>query len=500
MRRTTSLRVLLAAALLATGVPPLAAAGRGASPSSGQLLYAWTQLAPGGTAFPGATVPLARAILAGQGQGCPVLVLTTSDGNSQPAMVQRPNPLPGKGNYPITVCEAPAVVPGFVVLRATVFGRALPLPPASTAPARIAVVGDTGCRKNDNQQPCNNEDVWPFGNIAKEIARKRDATLVVHVGDYRYRKDDKPCDSSCAPPLWDNWDSWEKDFFKPAEPLLAAAPWVMVRGNHEDCNLADKGNGRGWFYLLDPSSPALGSPTPACNADPERPTYTTPYALDVVAAGQPLRLIVLDSADAPDEGATPCPSPEDPKNAVCVYTFFFHNIRELAQAAAGPSWLLSHRPLWAVKKAKKCDKPPEVINQTLQLASGNQLPSQVELLVAGHYHVFESMSWPAAASRPPLVVAGMSGVNVSNGPRSGSKGTFAVEAAGAQAQVGFWSEHAYLMMRRDGPAKPWDPRLYSIDESGHESCRWSGSTFDCGFKPAKPCDPSSADGDDGKGG
>src|SRR5580693_3599603 len=43
------------------------------------------------------------------------------------------------------------------------------------------------------------------------------------------------------------WDSWNADFFEPAVPLLAAAPWIMVRGNHEDCSRA----GEGWFRFMD---------------------------------------------------------------------------------------------------------------------------------------------------------------------------------------------------------------------------------------------------------
>ena len=61
-------------------------------------------------------------------------------------------------------------------------------------------------------------------------------------------------------PYGDNWAVWQKDFFNPAAPLLAAAPWVLVRGNHELC---DRG-GHGWFRLLDPH------PTPIDCTRPRR--------------------------------------------------------------------------------------------------------------------------------------------------------------------------------------------------------------------------------------
>lgn len=470
----------------------------GAAPSASKahasgVLYAWTQLVPGGTAFPGATVPLGRAVLTGQATACPSVTLTTEQGPSTIAMQPRTNPLPGKGNYPIVVCEAPLLAPGGMPVTAAHIGDLeLPLPSADAA--RIAVIGDTGCRDNKNQKPCKDEKVWPFEELAREIAKKREPTLVVHVGDFRYRQDTKPCDGAdCAAPTWDNWESWEKDFFAPAAKLLVAAPWVMVRGNHEDCTVTQEshdGNGRGFFYLLDSGSVALGTPMPVCG-DPSKPTYTPPFAVDVaVGGGDSLRLIVFDSADADDETASPCGA--DPTNPVCVYAGQFATVRELAAAHQGPSWLVSHRPIWALKKAK-CGKQPEVINATLQLAAANQLPG-IELAVAGHYHLFESLSWAASAGRPALVVTGMGGVAISNGPRSAEKASLTETVAGVTTDVDWWAEHGYLLMRRDSAAHAWEPRLYPALGSGHHDCTFTGSTFDCGFKAAPPCPIGSAPG------
>ena len=53
----------------------------------------------------------------------------------------------------------------------------------------------------------------------------------------------------CAGSPWgDNWTTWQADFFTPAAPLLAAAPIVLVRGNHEDCDRA----GPGFLLLMGP--------------------------------------------------------------------------------------------------------------------------------------------------------------------------------------------------------------------------------------------------------
>ncbi len=64
-----------------------------------------------------------------------------------------------------------------------------------------------------------------------------------------YREDECPAgNTGCAgSPSGYGWAPWNADFFAPAAPLFAAAPWVMVRGNHEDCSRA----GEGWFRFLD---------------------------------------------------------------------------------------------------------------------------------------------------------------------------------------------------------------------------------------------------------
>jgi hypothetical protein len=248
----------------------------GAGHSLGDILHAWTQVVPGGAQYGGKTVGLARVVVAGQGQACPTIQLANLPAV---AMTARPNPIPGSASYPITVCEHPLVLPdGRPATRAQVADRLLPLP--GTTPARIAMIGDTGCKKDGELQ-------WPFERIARTVARRQSPTLVVHVGDYRHRKTD-------------TWEGWEDGFFKPAEELLQVAPWLMVRG-HEDCDLTGgDGNGRGWLYLLDPSSTLLGtSPLPACSADPKTPT---PHAVDVpLGGGDSQRLVVLDSG-YPDNG------------------------------------------------------------------------------------------------------------------------------------------------------------------------------------------------------
>jgi hypothetical protein len=155
------------------------------------------------------------------------------------------------------------------------------LPKFVSDPKRILVIGDTGCRLKDSLvQPCNDPQQWPFPAIAREAADLK-PDLVIHVGDYLYRENACPAnDAGCqGSPFGDNWPTWAADFFTPAQPLLAAAPWVFVRGNHEDCQRA----GPGWTRLL---APAPYNPANIC-AD-----HTPPYSVPL----KDMTLVVLDNA------------------------------------------------------------------------------------------------------------------------------------------------------------------------------------------------------------
>jgi hypothetical protein len=260
---------------------------------------------------------------------------------------------------------------------ASVEGAALPLP--ATDPQTILVLGDTGCRiKLVWTQACNDPAQWPFAKNAASAAALKPA-LVIHVGDYHYRE--SPCPpgiSGCAgSPYGDNWAAWNADFFAPAAPLLAAAPWVMVRGNHEDCQRA----GKGWNRLI---GPGPYDPAKPC------PDHQPPYAVSLGAE----RLIVLDSAIAPDPLA-------DPR----IVPIYRKDFAEVARLADRPSWLVTHRPIWGIVGQAAA----RVVggNATMIQASGRKLPPQVGLQLAGHIHVLQVTNF--ANGLPPQIIAGHGG-------------------------------------------------------------------------------------------
>ena len=246
--------------------------------------YRWVELGPEGTA-------LARAVIA-QGESCPAIQL---DGDTQAMTLRSENPPPGFEE--VQACEA--VIPSGTT-SASIGEQALALPAAS--PQKIVVVGDTGCRvKGDDVQNCDGADVdslgpaWNFAQVAAAIDAV-EPDLIIHVGDYHYREYGtcgERCDQST---IGYTWTSWKADFFDPAQALLPEAPWVFIRGNHEDCG-TDTTSARawkGWFYFLDPH---------ALPADPwtwqNCQTYTDPYRVPAGAQN----ILVMDTSEIPDDYA-----------------------------------------------------------------------------------------------------------------------------------------------------------------------------------------------------
>ncbi|UYN93958.1 MAG: metallophosphoesterase [Enhydrobacter sp.] len=196
---------------------------------------AWTQFGHGDDP------ELIARVLIGPDGSCPTI---TVDGITAP-MRERADP---RAAIFGRMCEERRPLGATMRLRIASGGHVLLDQSISRDPARIAVLGDTGCRVTYyKQQACTDPREWPFARIA-DAASARDPGLIVHVGDYYYRE--APClgdSKECAPGLYgDRGETWRAEFFAPARNLLPKAPWVFVRGNHEDC---ERG-GFGWTYYF----------------------------------------------------------------------------------------------------------------------------------------------------------------------------------------------------------------------------------------------------------
>ena len=307
-----------------------------------------------------------------------------------------------KGNQPLDFSQVISCQSDIAkdVQTASINGTKLKL--LKPLPQRIAVIGDTGCRmKKGDFQNCNDTagfgPAWAFAAVAKAVANEN-PDLIIHLGDYHYRE--TPCpigNKGCAGPWGYNWGSWEADFFKPATPLLNAAPWVFSRGNHEDCNRAYKG----WFYLLDPNQ-LPQDPWQKC------PDFTPTYRVDL----GDFSLIQMDSATLPNSASTDI-------NPVTVkqYGKLFNEVNQLATQSDN-NWLLTHRPVWAISsyydwrnKRNKIGLTDRTMQASLAHSQLGSLADSVKLLLGGHIHNFEALSF--TDGRPPLMVIGDGGTKLS---------------------------------------------------------------------------------------
>lgn len=465
--RSTALRIVFAAAaalLLACSRATLPApdsndASSETSNGASAVLSAYVIFA---TDSEGATIARARVIVEEASPGCPSLI-----GTEIPISMERRNNPHG---FAVAVCDAE--IPLEAVL--TVDWTGARLPAAGRDPQSIQVFGDTGCEPKD----CATGAASPFAAIAAAAAAAA-PDLVIHVGDYNYRGtggfdygpdqireydagDDARKDPLCQlqstyvsrnagySDRRDAWDDWRLDFFDPAAPLLAAAPLVVARGNHELCSRS----GPGWFYFLDPSPAGkaqLHCPPQGDDATPPtaagRFIMRPPYTLDLGS----LRLAVLDTANACDGHAPPITT-----DVITVQlTHLFADI----PADGPPTWLVAHRPFFGVWGSGAHQVTGSVALQSAFSEASSQPPPGLELILSGHMHQFLSATFAGPSLRPPQLIIGDSGVSLMTPEPTGP---FDATIAGEAANVLALAYHGYLAMtmRANGA---WTGKLMDPD-------------------------------------
>ena len=335
---------------------------------------------------------------------------------------------------------------------ATVVGQAVPAPRKDIR--RIVLIADTGCRMKASEnafQACNDKVLWPFADVARSAAALK-PDLVVHVGDIHYRE--SPCpdgNKACAGSPWGyGFDAWQADLFTPAAPLLAAAPWVFVRGNHESCFRA----GQGWFRFIDaaPRTVERTCDSPVLDAVAD---FSEPYTVSV---GHGNQFIIFDSSKSSGKAY----AVTDP--AYRNYVSQMQKVATLADAAQH-SFFLSHHPLLAFAPGKKNAEAKAGGSQGLQSALSSLhpqrlFPDKVSVLMHGHIHLFEAISFSSA--HPASLVLGNSGsANEGRAPSHIATGTEAFPGAlvddyAARSDYGF----ATLDKVDDGNASHWQLTEY----------------------------------------
>ena len=322
------------------------------------------------------------------------------------------------------------------------------LPAHFSSPQRIVVLGDTGCRiKPPAVQNCNDSTSWPFAQIAQAAASLH-PDLVIHVGDYVYRESACPADNTgCAGSPWgDNWNTWAADFFTPAAPLLEAAPWVIVRGNHEVCARA----GAGFLRLLGATSL---DPSATCT------DHMAPYAIQAGSTN----LVIFDDSGAPDTSLERSLLPA-----------LQSDFASLGTIAPKPQWLIMHRPVFGLVTGPL--NVPVGGNLTMITAAGDfHSLESVELLLSGHIHTFEAINY--ASRVPPQILAGHGGDKLDPTPADlrGAvfQGTSGVVVKDGLSVGGF----GFLLMTK--AAAGWKIDLYKVDGSVEGHCQFSEGRVDC---------------------
>ncbi len=368
--------------------------------------------------------------------------------------------------FPLAVCEAP-LPPG--ARRASVNGTPLPLPRRTVR--RIVVIGDTGCRikaADHAAQACNDPAAFPFGRIAARAAAEH-PDLVVHVGDYLYRENACPdathgCDDS---PWGYGWDAWQADFFAPAAPLLAAAPWAVVRGNHESCARA----GQGWWRFLDGHAAAGRSCDVAANDATD--DWAPPFA---VALGGGAQLVVLDLSVAPNKRL----AADDWRTAAFERSFTV--LAGLATRARF-TFAADHQPILGFSATAKAG--------VSQLVGGNvgiqsvwgahgprQLPPGVDVLLSGHYHLWQQVGF--SGDVPSQFITGFSGTLEDVVPLPESLPAAAAPAPRVTvASFASWVDGFGYMVLDRVTATRWQATVHAADGRTVDRCTIRGERSHC---------------------
>jgi hypothetical protein len=453
-----------------------------------QVESAWVEIGSGNTV-------IARALTAaappdGGANPCPSITLNGGSPQQMNLRAAATTSLPVRTTivtpnkpslFPISSCEL--TLPAGTT-SAVVAGQSLPLPKPN--PQKIVVLGDTGCRLQvgNGFQNCNDPTQYPFATIAA-LAAAQQPDLVLHVGDYQYRETECPAGMSsangCGGSPWGyGWDSWEADFFAPGAPLLAAAPWVMVRGNHEMCNRA----GQGWYRFLDTNAfdPAVKNCNAASNdALATGGNYNNPYLVSINSSTQ---LLVFDSANGPKSVQSPTSVP---------YMTYQSQLQAAGALVATPpagvsfTWWANHHPILGYATATPPAMPATPLPGLTPIMNAvfpnTYFPPTVNLALHGHTHDFQAINFaPGMASgggtftNAATLVSGNAGdlldvalpwpINPAvPGVTVASEGD-----AGTGTAMANSAAFGYMVLQYQSSSNTWVATEYRVDNSVRDTC------------------------------
>ena len=437
------------------------------------------------------------------GIGCPQVTITTRKGRtvSRKMSMRVPGATTGAAFASLRACQANIPMLSDGIRNARVGGVTVPSKLPATF-SKIAMLGDTGCRVDDDADPADIDvqdcskstgtspsDYWPLAANARSIAREK-PDLTIFTGDFFYREDPCPtgyelkCGGS-PPPIasyqFNDTDyGWMADVFIPMAPMLRAAPILAVRGNHEQC---DRG-GNGWFLFFEVStslSPAACAP--GVIGGPTTKNISPSWSFDApIRNGRTLRIVAVDSAYGRNFDIT---------DWVPTQRLAYESAAELSRPAKGrESWLLTHRPMFGLEPVEEAVPGLLPWTSTDQAAASFGLTSNYQLMVASHVHVAQVVKIPG---QPPQMVVGNGGSK----PDIGDQSSYARPAYGPLSKADGtplspdyqpypnssydWTavKYGYVIATPSRQAKQWSMTHKDSTGKSFATCSLSGRQMTC---------------------
>ncbi len=189
-------------------------------------------------------------------------------------------------------------------------------------------------------------------------------------------------------------------------------------------------------------------------------TFEEPYAVKL----SNLTLAVVDVSKAKEEEA----NTEQAQTYRAQYA-------SLATMTSGETWLLQHRPIWSPGAELGGHLLGD--NKTLEAAAADELPANVMLILSGHHHLFQTLTY--ASDLPVQIVAGNGGDDLNPGSPTDPAGWV---IGGVTVKSGVYLPGAFGFSMLEKQENGW--RLTNFDTTGlpHQTCLIAGRSADCAAK------------------
>ena len=167
---------------------------------------------------------------------------------------------------------------------------------------------------------------------------------------------------------------------------------------------------------------------------------------------------VLDSSAANDDRAV--------RKQVSIYT------SQLRSLNTHQAWLVDHHPFWGIRPGI-LGAAAGPLSAPLEVAWEKAAPKGIDLVLSGHTHLFEVISFDHG--RPPQIVAGDGGTSLAAALPASLNGRkihgLAITASQTKREFG------YTMLSKTGAG--WTLELKAPTGATHVACRIEGSRAIC---------------------